>query len=64
MILTNRRVSKQTAVMHQQVGVKKIHQLLNELPVDKDELNRRSKFGKADLCNFYGKVGFYGQPQP
>lgn len=51
--------------MHQQqVGVKKIHQLLNELPVDKDELNRRSKFGKADLCNFYGKVGFYGQPQP
>lgn len=36
--------------------------LLNELDIDKDEINHWSKIGKTDFCNFYGKVGFYGQP--
>ena len=44
--------------MHQQVGVKKIHQLLNELPVDKDELNRRSKF----FATFMERLAFMVNP--
>ena len=48
--------------MHQQVR-QTIRWLLNELEVNKDEMNHSSKVGKADLCNFYEKIGFMVNPK-